>query len=375
MERRNNFDLLRLLAAISVIFSHAYLIAEGTQDREPFYWLTGHQTILGVVGVFIFFTMSGFLVTQSFEATGSPIRYAAKRLLRIYPGYIACLLVLAFVLGPLVTSLPLADYFSHPQFRTFLIWNLMMDPNQNGLPGVAFTGNSVGQVVDGPLWTLPCELLMYALVMLLGMARLLTFKALGVLLALGLVCVGFDTTKSDDLMGSVGWLMPFFVAGAALYKLQGTRLFEGKWALAALGGLVVSGMLGGLDLPFPPFILLFPLFGSYLTIWLALTPRLPVVPAARWGDFSYGLYIYGWPAEQLLAWASGGALGPLALFLGALLLSLVLSALSWHLIEKRALRLKPRSLHSASKARPAGVSLQTSQSGFSGLENQGSAQP
>lgn len=375
MERRNNFDLLRLLAAISVIFSHAYLIAEGTQDNEPFYRLTGQQSPLGVVGVFIFFTMSGFLVTQSFETTKSPLRYAAKRLLRIYPGYIACLLVLGFVLGPLVTSLPLAEYLSHPRFRTFLIWNLMMDPNQNELPGVAFTGNPVGQVVDGPLWTLPCELMMYALVMLLGMARLLTFKMLGFLLVIGLICIGFDTTKSDDLMGSVGWLMPFFVAGVALYKLQGTRLFDGKWALLALVGLILSAMVGKMGLPFPPFILLFPIFGSYLTIWLALNQRLPVIPAAKFGDFSYGLYIYGWPAEQLLAWISGGTLATLPLFLGALVLSLGLSALSWHLIEKRALRLKPRPDHSASSARPAGVSLQTSQSGFKGLENQGSAQP
>jgi len=207
------------------------------------------------------------------------------------------------------------------------------------------------------------------------MARLLTFKMLGFLLVAGLVCIGFDTTKSDDLMGSVGWLMPFFVAGVALYKLQGTRLFDGKWALLALVGLILSAMVGKMGLPFPPFILLFPIFGSYLTIWLALNQRLPVIPAAKFGDFSYGLYIYGWPAEQLLAWISGGTLATLPLFLGALVLSLGLSALSWHLIEKRALRLKPRPDHSASSARPAGVSLQTSQSGFKGLENQGSAQP
>ena len=139
--------------------------------------------------------------------------------------------------------------------------------------------------------------------------------------------------------------------------------------------VVAAAMLGGLGLPFPPFILLFPFFGSYLTIWLALNPRLPVVPAARFGDFSYGLYIYGWPSEQLLAWLGEGRLGALPLLGGALVLSLILSAASWHLVEKRALRLKPRPRHSDSNARPAGVSLQTSQSGFSGLENQGSAHP
>jgi hypothetical protein len=64
LERQNNFDLLRLIAALSVIFSHAFLLSENSQDRDPLMILTGGQTVLGVVGVFVFFTISGFLVTQ-----------------------------------------------------------------------------------------------------------------------------------------------------------------------------------------------------------------------------------------------------------------------------------------------------------------------
>src|SRR5579862_815986 len=112
MDRQNNFDALRLIAATSVIFSHAFLLGEGTQDPEPLMRLTGGQTILGVVGVFVFFTISGFLVTQSFETTGSPLVFLAKRGLRIFPGLLLCLLVCAFVIGPLVTSLPVSDYLA-----------------------------------------------------------------------------------------------------------------------------------------------------------------------------------------------------------------------------------------------------------------------
>ncbi len=72
MERRNNFDLLRLVAALSVIFSHAFLLSENSQDHDPLMMLTGGQTILGVVGVFVFFTISGYLVTQSFDSGSSP---------------------------------------------------------------------------------------------------------------------------------------------------------------------------------------------------------------------------------------------------------------------------------------------------------------
>ena len=105
--RQNNFDALRLAAAISVIFSHSFLITEGTQNREWLIQLTGNQCILGLTGVFIFFAISGFLVTQSFEQTPNPLHYLAKRGLRIFPGLFVAAMVSAFVLGPLVTTLPL----------------------------------------------------------------------------------------------------------------------------------------------------------------------------------------------------------------------------------------------------------------------------
>ena len=75
--RHNNFDALRLVAAAAVVFSHSFLIVEGTQDHEPLIWLTGNQSILGLVGVFVFFAISGFLVTQSFEQTGDAWRFLA----------------------------------------------------------------------------------------------------------------------------------------------------------------------------------------------------------------------------------------------------------------------------------------------------------
>src|SRR5436305_9606461 len=84
--RRNNFDALRLLAALSVVFSHAFLIAEGSEANEPFVRLTGNQCILGLVGVFVFFIISGYLVTESWCRSPAPGRFAMRRFLRIYPG-------------------------------------------------------------------------------------------------------------------------------------------------------------------------------------------------------------------------------------------------------------------------------------------------
>src|SRR5690348_17744391 len=101
--RSNNFDAVRLLAALSVVFSHSFLIAEGSEASEPFIWLTGNQCILGLVGVFVFFVISGYLVTESWVRSPMPGRFALRRFLRIYPGLAVNVVLCAFVLGPLVT--------------------------------------------------------------------------------------------------------------------------------------------------------------------------------------------------------------------------------------------------------------------------------
>ena len=139
-----------------------------------------------------------------------------------------------------------------------------------------------------------------------------------------------------QLLSNWGWLVGFFAAGMALYKLRHTRIFDGRFALLALAGLALS-------IPLRQFITLFPIFGCYLALWLALNPRLPILPAARFGDLSYGLYIYGWPVEQTVMWLSGGRAAWWQVFLIALPAASAIAFLSWHLVERPMLRLKPGS--------------------------------
>lgn len=347
MDRRNNFDTLRLLAATAVIFSHAFLLATRREDSEPLMVLTGGQTILGVVGVFVFFVISGYLVAQSWEREPSLPRFALKRALRIYPGLAACILVLTFGIGPIISSLSLGEYLSSYGTYDFLVANLLLHTDHNSLPGVWFTGGDLGHILDGPLWSLPVEVAMYVMVAGLGAARLLRLPVLTPLLALGLLAIAFDTSQWRDwgFTGSVLWLLAFFVIGMLLQRLPPRRMLDGRIALLALAGLIAS-------VPLHAFILLFPLCGGYLVIYLALNPRLPVIPAARWGDLSYGLYIYGWPVEQTLLYLRPDSTW-WELFLIAYPASAVAAFLSWHLVERRALRLKPRVLDAAVRLAPA----------------------
>jgi peptidoglycan/LPS O-acetylase OafA/YrhL len=351
--RQNNFDALRLVAAISVIFSHSFLIAEGTQNREWLILLTGNQCILGLTGVFVFFAISGFLVTQSFEQTANPLHFLAKRALRIFPGLFVATLVSVFVLGPLVTTLPLSAYLSRPEPYEYVLGNTLLDQSVHELPGVSFIENPVGLEINGSLWTLRLEFTMYLMVLGLGLLRLLRLRVALVLLAFGMTCLHFEMLDELEkwgwlfqLLSGWGWLVGFFAAGMLLYKLRDTRIFDGRIALLALGGLVLS-------VPLREFIPLFPVFGCYLALWLALNPRLPVIPAARFGDLSYGLYIYGWPVEQAVMWFSGGRAPWWQVFLIALAAASAIAFLSWHLIERPMLRLKPGSRRAAAHYAPA----------------------
>jgi peptidoglycan/LPS O-acetylase OafA/YrhL len=331
MDRQNNFDGLRLLAAVSVIFSHSFLIAQGDQEHEPLILLTGRQSILGLAGVFVFFAISGFLVTQSCETTRNPLHFLLKRALRIFPGLLIATSLSALVLGAVVSRLPLAAYLSRPEPWRYVLGNTLLDQTVHELPGVMFVRNPVGLEINGSLWTLRYEFMMYLMVMALGMLRLLRLPVALALLALGIACLSFDQL---EMFGTWGWLLGFFAAGMVLYKLRHTRIFDFRLALAALIGLVLS-------VPLRQFIQLFPVFGCYLALWLALHPRLPVLRAARFGDLSYGLYIYGWPIEQCVVFFSGGAAPCWEVFLISLALAALAAFLSWHTVERRC-RWRPR---------------------------------
>jgi len=202
------------------------------------------------------------------------------------------------------------------------------------LPGVRFTDWPFGTIVDGPLWSLPCEVVLYLMVALLGSLRLLRLPVLLGLLAAGVACLWFDTANSPWFIGGVGWLLGFFAAGMIGYELRARSLFHPALALGAAVGILVTLQLGG-------FVLWFPLLGGYLTLYLAFSRTLPLLAAAAFGDLSYGMYIYGWPVEQTVL-QRFGLLPWWQVFLLSLPLAAALAFLSWHIVEKPALRLKPR---------------------------------
>jgi peptidoglycan/LPS O-acetylase OafA/YrhL len=331
----NNFDLLRLVAAVTVIYSHSYLIAGAPQRSEPLVWATDNQCTLGLVGVFVFFVISGYLVTESYCRSPKPGGFVLRRFMRIYPALIPNGLVCGLVLGPIVTSLPLAAYFTAPELWQFLGEYARLWPGPLALPGVLFADNSDGLLINGSFWTLVFEVMMYATVLVLGVARGLRLSTSVFLLVLGIAAIWWDARHSLMWLGYLRgwlWMLSHFAAGMVMYFLRGRIAFRWYWALLAIAGLVLTSRVGH------EFITFFALPGGYLTIYAATRYWRAVDYSRHVGDLSYGIYIYGWPCEQFVMWLSGGKAAWWQIFLGALALVLPLAWLSWHCVEKWALR-------------------------------------
>lgn len=322
----NGFDCLRLIAAALVVVHHARVL----NGMPP--WMIGWGPDPGALGVGMFFVISGYLVTASLRRTSGVGTFLAKRVLRIAPGLLAALLLSACVLGPLVSSLPVSEYFGGAAPWLYVLKNLSLYAVTYDLPGV-FAHAPFPNVVNGSLWSLRLEFTAYLGLALLGglkLARAPVLAVLAVVTAGAFVAVHFtgldargDLARLAALATLNGWL---FLCGAAL------DAFEVKPpAWTAVIGLAL--------LPTPAWFLGLPL--AVIALGRLAAPRLPA-------DLSYGLYIYSFPLQQVLA--EHGRLT----ILTSLALALPFAAASWFLVEKPALRLKAR-LPGAVRPAPAPV--------------------
>src|SRR5215213_7952869 len=108
--RDNNFDTLRLVAALCVVISHSFPLSYGEAAAQPIFLLSHGQTTLGTISVYVFFVLSGFLITGSFERQ-PPHQFVLARGLRLLPGLAVVLFILTFLVGPILTNIPLGEYF------------------------------------------------------------------------------------------------------------------------------------------------------------------------------------------------------------------------------------------------------------------------
>lgn len=321
----NNFNLLRLLFALFVVVYHVVVLSAVPEWRG----LEGRLSLLAEVGVQGFFVLSGYLVYASLERSDTLGLYAEKRLRRLYPAY--AVVVVACAVGGLIVSD--AARASPGAVAQYLGWNLVfanfMAPE---LPGV-FAANPMHEV-NGALWTLKIEVMFYLVLPVIAWLLRISGRARWGLFLL--IYAGAEVWRSvltgmgqTELARQLPGQMSFFVTGMALYRLglSGSRLHA-----AGLAGIAVLASAIAFDALAP----LRAVGLGLVSVWVATGwPRLP--DAARFGDFSYGVYIVHFPIIQTLV-----ALGLFAVpWAGAgltLAVSFAVAFLLWRLVERPALR-------------------------------------
>lgn len=328
--RTNNFDALRIAAALCVIVGHSFILTGRQGEAPPFAGLS-----LEYLGVSIFFVISGYLITGSWERSRSVGQYVSSRFLRIMPLLVLVIVLSTFVLGPAVTALPLGEYLRSGQTWRYLI-NILFLP-ADGLPGV-FDTVPYGGVVNGSVWTLRAEVICYAVVLALGLlpriAQICGFVAFGAGAA-ALVLMG-PIVIAGSSVSAAGGTWVYFAVAALVRLLVPRSAIRVPIAVAVLAvWLLTSFFVPTLALPLAWIAVPY----CVLAVGLASTPVLR--RAARFGDLSYGLYLWAFPVQQLVVLVVGVL--PVAVNLVVVVaLTATLAFASWHLLEKRALKARFR---------------------------------
>lgn len=341
ISRENNFTLLRFFAALAVLYGHSYALLsldlKGWRREDPIshFLISFWGESLPSLAVNLFFVTSGFLVTASYVQRESLIAFIEARILRIYPGLVVAVLFCVFVVGAFFTSESIANYFSSPITWSYLKHNaLLVTGIQYNLPSV-FVGNPYPVSVNGSLWTLPIEIRMYFWVAVLGSLSLLkgekAFNTMFIVL-----CLMYAQSSNNN----------FFIEGTsrnaqlALLFLLGAFFYINRSKIP-LGfiGVVVLCILVYLTTEYRVSVFLKATCFAYLVLLLALHPKLRLPSIDRWGDISYGLYIYAFPVQQSIAyWIP--QVRPLSMFMLSTAITVSLAILSWRFVEKPALKMK-----------------------------------
>lgn len=336
----NGFDYLRLFACLLVTFGHAYAL---TGQVGPAFAAIGVQTM----GLKIFFVLSGYLVSVSWLSDPNVPRFLMRRCLRILPALFVVVALSALIAGPILSTLSVREYFTHPV--TWLYFSNAAMNIRYSLPGV-FSTNVYPHAVNGSLWSLPVEFVMYivgpGLIILLGAAKsrlgALAYVVLSVLITILslLVMRVWPVPPPLVIYGTNVWyileMAPFFLIGSAFAVMRLEHTLNLGLALAAFLALALF--------PIPVIALqeaalILVLTYSCLALGRSAIPGLGKV--AHFGDLSYGTFLYSFPVQQTLVHVIGVRGGPWANFFLGSVIAAALAFASWHLVERPALALKP----------------------------------
>ncbi|MBO6719803.1 MAG: acyltransferase [Rhizobiaceae bacterium] len=335
----NSYGVIRLAAAIAVVFTHAFGVVGGWDAPEPLFASTGWS--LGAHAVHVFFALSGFMVAASWERSSGWIDFVVARALRIMPALICVNIAIVLIGGLWLTTLAPADFWTLDNVGRFMVRATLMFSVGVGLDGV-FMDNPMPRSANIPIWTIRYEVICYfTLLAFMSAMAVIRMRGLMRLVAVApvLVCSGLVISVSGEpeAFGFVAQFARFvftFYLGVACWIARDHVPMRGTIA-AAFGIAVLAVLWAGLPVRYPVMILA----TAYWSLWLG---TIPMGWLQRWTartDLSYGVYITGFFIQQWLVVAVPG-ISVAQNALAATALSLMAAWISWTYVEKPALGLR-----------------------------------
>ena len=353
-KQHNNFDFIRLVLAMLVIITHTYVNYYGNLNFEPF-WIFSHQRIsLGNIAVGYFFLISGYMIAQSWFRSGNALSFLYKRALRVYPAFAWVTLVTALLFVPLGNQLYHSSIVAYGKYLHTVDFNYLPQTvirlKEPFLPA-SFLKNPMPNEVNYSLWTIQHEFICYLVLMFLGILKIIRFKwiILGVAL-LSILCLGYfqfgntlwisNKIKPENfsILFGLTLLLPFFLAGVCYYHFEKYFPKKKSWAILCLLIMILSARYTNAFLFFQMTL------GSYFIFWFAYNKKFTFKWPTHYGDFSYGVYLFGCPIQQVLIYYFGASLNFYLVLTLSYLFVIPFAVFSWFIIEKPFLKLKNVSL-------------------------------
>jgi peptidoglycan/LPS O-acetylase OafA/YrhL len=337
LEVNNNFNLIRLWAALAVIWSHSYPLTSGPGNHDALHWYFGHN--LGRIAVDVFFVVSGYLITGSAARSKSLLHFSINRFLRIYPGLWGCLLLTCTVFLAFSGDASGADRLLETA-RYFLSNATLANAELDYSLGAVFSNVPTSQVVNGSLWTLPWEVRMYALIAICYFVFYRWRRYLIVLMLIAALAADlishYEAIPLHPLVSLVARFVCTFFMGAFFAEFVPGWRPSAVWiGMFVLGGAFLA--MARNPLPYPLYLTAMPVvvFGLALSIPCPAKLRRLVET-----DMSYGVYLYGFPIQQLIVSAFPG-ISPTAMTMATIPLALAMGWVSYKFVEAPALAYKP----------------------------------
>ena len=330
---QNNYDFLRIFAAFCIIFYHSFALV-GKPSQDPLSQFSRGRISFSFIGLSIFFCISGYLIAKSAVKSPTPVNYLWKRLLRIQPLLIVTCFFTIFIIGPFFTELSLKQYFFNSQTYTYFRGILPVFGIQFTLPGVFIHLHDRG--VNGSLWTLIVEERMYLLMTVIFLYK--KDKSNYFIFLIFLINVLYIINRYffygemlPYLSGAAFFYALLFLNSATLYLLK-FRFNKNQFLFIVIG--LICFFIG---IVFPMIDILY-FFALPLLVNAVAKIKGKLNYAGKYGDFTYGTYVFSFPVQQMLV--SKGMVDPYYLFITTVVIVFPLAILSWNFIENPFLKLK-----------------------------------